>query len=493
ALVITPEATIAVAPSARRGHARVDGAWFRWDDGSFLYPIAYNIRSPVDTVDARFGAFPRPDAAMGSLVMEGFIARLAAARINVGRVWMSPWFGGLEWHQQHAGYHGLGRYNLQNAWRLDQLFACAARHGILLELALWHHGPFTRAYDSQWKENPYNQAHGGPLSQPGEVMTDPEALRLAADRLRYIAARWGADPALFAWTLWIESDAVAKPEPTIAWHRAAVEVLKRCDSGEHIISTEFCATPGVEALWRSPDIGYVQMGGYSHADGLIRTFTKRAADLQYGKPLVIEEYGGHSQGGGLRWTAHELHDGPWVGWMLPFAGTPMPWWWNLVFAHGLERHHHRFADYIAGEDLRTTSWRYERPIVEGAPGLAALARVSSERAFAWIHAPAISDLRPSDRSWDNSADKAEQLYVERVGAFDPTATTSTALFPEVAGARLRLDGLGLRPGRWRAEFWDTWSTAAPAQVELTIAETGDQALALPALSRDVAIKLVALP
>ncbi|MBA3847224.1 MAG: glycosyltransferase, partial [Planctomycetes bacterium] len=357
---VAAAASIGVVASKRRGFARIDpdARHFRYDDGSFLYPLAWNIRSPRDEILDRIAKVPQPADALGAIAMEGFVDKLADAKQNIGRVWMSPWFGSLEWRRDVAGFHGLGQYNLQNAWRLDRVLDAATRRGIMIELALHHHGPFTEAYDSQWRENPYNQRNAGPLRHPAQVMTDAEAKRLFADRLRYIAARWGADPALFAWTMWIEVDMVAPAAPTTAWHIDMARRLRGWDQGRHIISTEFCNSPGIDALWRTPEIEYVQMGGYSFGTGLIRVLSEYARDLQYGKPLIIEEYGGHAQGGSAPWVAHELHDGPWAGWMLPLSGAPMPWWWNLAFHHGLERRHRRFADYIAGEDLRGPAWRH---------------------------------------------------------------------------------------------------------------------------------------
>jgi cellulose synthase/poly-beta-1,6-N-acetylglucosamine synthase-like glycosyltransferase len=488
--VASPSRDITVAASDRRGFVRVDEdrRHFRFDDGSFLYPLAWNIRSPRDDILPRIAEVPQPDDALGAIAMEGFVDKLADAKQNIGRVWMSPWFGSLEWDKEAAGYHGLGQYNLQNAWRLDRVLAAAARRGILIELALHHHGPFTERYDSQWQQNPYNARNGGPLAHPAEVMVDDEAKRLFADRLRYIAARWGADPALFAWTMWIEVDTVAKGPPTTVWHVDMAHRLRGWDQGRHILSTEFCNSPGIDALWRVPEIEYVQMGGYSFGGGLLNVLNEYARDLQYGKPLIIEEYGGHAQGGSAAWIAHELHDGPWMGWMLPLSGAPMPWWWNLAFHYRLEDRHRRFADFIAGEDLRRVAWRHTTLPVVDAAKLAALARLSPERGFIWVYAPEVSNFNIKEKQYWGKMKAGERVYAQNAGTFSALAKDPGDLFAPVVGATLRLDGL--QTGEWRAEFWDTWSDAVADSIAFTVAVDGTATLPLPRLVRDCAVKLV---
>ncbi len=488
------ECAITVAASARRGFVRVDEdhCHFRFEDGSFFYPMAWNIRSPHDDILPRVADVPQPDDALGAIAMEGFVDKLADAHQNVGRVWMSPWFGSLEWDRTVAGFHGLGQYNLQNAWRLDRVLSAAARRGILIELALHHHGPFTETYDSQWRQNPYNVRNGGPLTHPGEVMVNTEAKRLFADRLRYIAARWGADPALYGWTMWIEVDTVAKGPATTAWHLEMAHKLRGWDQGRHLISTEFSGL-GIDALWRAPEIEYVQMGGYSFGGGLLNVLSGYARDLQYGKPLIIEEYGGHAQGGSAAWIAHELHDGPWMGWMLPLSGAPMPWWWNLAFHYHLEDRHRRFADFIAGEDLRRTSWRYDTLPLVGAAKLAALARLADDRGFLWIYAPDISNFTIQEDHYWNKVQASGQRYAKNAGTFAALAKDPGDLFTPMEGASIRLDGCGLKPGAWRAEYWDTWSDAAPTTTTFTVASDGTAILVLPRLARDCAVKLVHVP
>ncbi len=488
-----PGKRLSVQASSRRGFARVDDRdhrWFSFQNGEFLYPIALNIRSPADDRDSQFSGLVRPKNAAGSFAMDDFLTKMQAGHITLGRVWMAPWFGGLEWRRDTAGFHGLGAYNLKNAWVIDQVLRSAAERGILIELALNSHGPFTLGYDSQWNENPYNAVNGGPARQPKDVLADPEAKRLFRNRFRYTAARYGADPALFAWTLWIEVNMVDENVAALtAWHREMSEHLSEMDSGRHPISSEFNNETGTPEVWRLPRIGYTQLAAYSWGKGLVSIFSKRARELEpYGKPAILEEYGGQAYGGDAAWIAHEIHDGLWAGLMLPLAGTPMPWWWNLIFSKGLQRYHHRFADFMAGEDLRGVEWKHGRPAVHHADGLSALARSGPDRAFLWIYRTVVSDIPSDQQYWDQARQKSLN-YAQAVGRFDAFKADPGVLFPLVEGADIDLHELKLASGSYRVEFWDTWSDRKCETSTLTVGADSAR-LRLPSLTRDLAVKLV---
>lgn len=487
----TPDRPLDVAAAKSSGPVRVEPGqpWFRRADGSFFYPVGLNIRSPSDSLTDREGSLlytpGAPDPQGGARAIEGFLDRMGKAGITLGRVWMAPWSGGLEWSKAWPGYHGLGRYNLQNAWRLDRVLDKAEADGCFVELVFQPHGPFAKNYDVQWNDNPYNQALGGPLKFPGDVLTDPAARRWMANRLRYCAARWGASPALFGWTLWVEADQVNRREDALReWHREATELLGALDCGQHPISTEFTSSRISRDIWTLPGLGYVQVPEYDFGPGLIPCLDDAHQVLGHtGKPLFVEEYAGHAYGGDPGWVAQQVHDGLWLGWTRPFAASPMAWWWNFILGRGLERYHARFAGFIRGEDLRGRSWRHLTLRVEGAPTLAAHARASADRADLWICGPASSvpyrghDLKRAALAWRRVA-----------GEFDPLAADPGRQFDVPAGAVVDLGELGLADGVYRVELWDTWSSAAPTVLDAVVAG-GRGRMELPALVRDVAVKV----
>jgi len=480
-----PAILVPVADGDGPGHVRVDPddhRYFERPGTGFFYPFGLNIRSPSDNRARMFG-IEMPDDSEGTYALDPFISRMAAHGMNMGRVWMAPWFCGLEWRADWPGYHGLGFYNLQNAWRVDHLLDHAHAQGMVLELALNPHGPFTERYDSQWRENPFNARNGGPCARHEDVLRDAEAKRLFRNRFRYCIARYGAHPALYAWTLWIEVNVVARGDQGLMmdWHQEFAPWFRALDNERHPVSTEFSTGGGNRQIFELPAIDYAQIVAYTHHPGLVGTFQRAARFLRHGKPAIIEEYAGRPGQSSKAWTAHEIHDGLWAGWMLPFGGAPMPWWWNLIFAEDLLHQHARFADYITDEDLSDRAWRYQRQPVAGTP-LQALVRAGDRRAYAWIFHPALSD----SRSWRDYDDRLERLGAD----FDATDEQPGQLWRAVEGATLDTRSWRLRPGRYRVEVWDTWERGAPEVFEIELG--AQQELSLPPLRRDCALKLIAL-
>lgn len=495
ATTVTPDRLLTVGAATTPGPVRVEPGrpWFRRADGSFFYPVGLNIRSPTDTyTDSPDWPLyspngPAPDS--GTLTMEEYLRRMGAAGITLGRVWLSPWFGGLEWTAQWNGFHGLGRYNLQNAWRVDRVLAAGEQQGVMVELALQSHGPFTFKYDVQWDDNPYNRSQGGPLYDPSDVMTDPAAKRWMNNRLRYCAARWGASPALFGWTFWIEADLVNRDAAVVLdWHREATGLMRRLDQGAHPMSTEFTTPNFCMDVWDLQGIGYIQAAIYNFGNGLPNDLDETLRWLGgKGKPLFIEEYAGHPRGGDPRWVAHEIHDGLWLAWVQPYAASPMAWWWNFIFAHHLERLHARFAEFIRGEDLRSTVWRYPRDLRAAVPWLRVRARAADDRADLWLCGPASEVRYHSD-----GLEEGGRAWRRLAGNFDPLASNPGRLFDLPAGATIDLAPLRLQDGDYRVEIWDTWTTTQAVVRQVSVRQGRGQ-LVLPALQRDAAIRIRAQP
>lgn len=491
-VVRTEPATFDVTPAAHRGYVRVDksGRWFAYEDGTFCYPIGLNIRSPSDQRNRQNLDFALPPEEDGLRTMERYLGRMRGAGMNFARTWLTSWWLGLEWRADWPGFHGLGRYNMQNAWRMDALLDCARTNGVLLEFTLNYQAPFITRYDTEWWICPYNRAMGGPLRASEDVLTDPAALRLFKNYYRYIGGRYGWDPQVFAWTMWNEVNEVNwNPDVQRQWHTRMPAVLRSFDQGKHIISTEFIGDPGMPEVWSVPQVEYTQLSAYNRGLGLVDTFAARVADLEpFGKPIVLEEYGGHAGGCIMPAVASEVHDGLWIAWTMPTASAPMAWWWNMIFEKGLDRYYKAFARFAEGEDLRGEQWLCERPAVEGAPGLAALTRRGTARVHGWIYSPALTELKFPRAEWGLQAGQLNAQYQKSVGRrFDPLAASPGARFATVHGAAITIGGMPA--GRYRVRLYDTWEPEKPV-VELSVqADGSDLRVPLPALNRDMAFKL----
>jgi hypothetical protein len=158
---------------------QINGRGFQRDNAPFV-PIAYNIAwANRHEEKAKY---------------EKWFKAASAGGVNVARVWMAAWDMGIEWIDT-----GLGDYTkrLSNAWALDQVFEIGAKYDVSIDLVLINHGAFSESTNPEWFGNPYNAQNGGPLKSPAEFATNEVAKKFWERRLRYIAARYSASPALF--------------------------------------------------------------------------------------------------------------------------------------------------------------------------------------------------------------------------------------------------------------------------------------------------------
>ena len=470
--------------------------YFAFENGDYFYPLAINIRSPRDEINHDLFSFQMPAKETGTYVLFDFINKMKSGGINMGRVWMSPWYGGIEWNAAENGFHGLGVYNLQNAYRLDSVLKYAAKHDILIELALNHHGPFTQQYDSQWKDNPYNSSNGGPAKTPRDVLPNETSRSYFKKRLRYIAARYGAYPNLFAYTLWIEANVVdPRPPFLVDWHKEFGPFMNEVDAHRHLVSTEF-NNRGYPPIWSQKDIEYTQVAAYNFGRGNIHELMNASRTLKpYKKPALVEEYMGLPAGGHEDVLAHEFHDGLWANFMLPLSGAPMPWWWNFIFEKDLHLHYNVFAKFIEGENLAQHTWDYKNNLpVQSSSDIKALGRFAKDRAFIWVYKDTASNIRFSGR-YHHRRELARQAYRKHIpktfSPIDQLTGKQDHGFMSITNAKIIIPATQLQTGRYRLETWDTWQSKEPELREISIDKLPYH-LALPTLSKDIAIKLKAI-
>ena len=174
------------------------------------------------------------------------LASFAAADLNWMRVWMAHWSGlNLDWMADDMGPSpapGLLDSRVADTW--DRLLEAAGERGVYLQVVLQHHGQYSTTTNPNWATNPWNAANpGGFLPNPGSFFTSPEARRLTAQKYRYIVARWGWSPAIFAWELfnevhWVDAIHEDQNEAAVAeWHATMAGVLRAADAYQHLVTT----------------------------------------------------------------------------------------------------------------------------------------------------------------------------------------------------------------------------------------------------------------
>ncbi len=291
---------------------------------------------------------------------------LGAAGGNWARLWLAYNEKGLEWMAPPTAkpgkgtYLGLGKYALDNAWRLDEVVRLARESGVYLMLCLGTYGEFTEGgyfKEGCWVSNPYNLANGGPCATPADFWTDAQARKRYQQRLRYLVARWGYSPHVFAWEFWNEVAPTAAYE---AWVAEMAAYLKRTDPNRHLVSTSY----GTALTWKVPEVDFTMTHMYGRA-GVIADFTpliaRHAGEAQpYNKPYLLAEFGIDWQKGDEHWdparTGLNMHNGAWAATLAGAAGSSMLWYWDGYVhpgnLYGVLTPLRRFADTVAWAGTR---------------------------------------------------------------------------------------------------------------------------------------------
>lgn len=228
--VKTQEYLVAVQAGNTKGIIRIDAEnkqYYRHQTGQPYYPLGINV---------------------GWNSTENYttiINNLANADANLVRYWQVPFNRqALEW--KNDGYtKGIGVFSQEAAAMQDSMFVLCEAKNMNLQLTLFQHGMFSENVNSNWSDNPYNAKLGGPLSTAEAFFYNDSAKKSIKNLLRYIVARWGYSPNLFAWELFNEVQFTGvHPNQTnawkagvLTWHDEMGKYLKSIDAFGHIVTT----------------------------------------------------------------------------------------------------------------------------------------------------------------------------------------------------------------------------------------------------------------
>ncbi len=324
-----------VAASDNPGFVRTSGRYFAFDSGAAYFPVGENL------------IWSSPESG-GIYAYERWLDELAAVGANYARLNIDiPWFIGLEW----AGPAGDYTAAQDAAWRFDTILSMAETRGIYLQIGLiWHRAfglyaepavsppadlPPSGDTRADWIAHPYNAANGGPLNSPTDVFASEEARRLLRQRLRYVVARWGYSPHIFAWEIVDEADQILgyAPERALPLLQDMAAYLREIDPNAHLITAGTVASePG---LWEPLDFVQVRYDQGRPADepadqvaGVLGVLGEASAYTT--KPMLLSEFSLN------RWyapadddpTGVHVHNTIWAAALGGFAGGAMPWWWD---------------------------------------------------------------------------------------------------------------------------------------------------------------------
>ena len=460
-----------VTASKRSGFVRINptnNRYLAFDNGSFFFPVGVNMGWWEDGYD--------PVAQYGQ-----WLDKFTQNGGNTIRVWMASWSFGIEWKDT-----GLGNYDQRQyeAWLLDQLFRLADEHGVKVILVLVNHGPFSIRANSEWEDNPYNAALGGPLSAPEQFVSDPLAKAYFQRRLDYIVNRWGYSPDLLAWEWWNEVNLTPiTDQELIPWLKEMTAYLRQRDVNQHLTTNSF-AMRSVSAIWKLPELDIAQEHEYSSQINVLDhdLASRVAQDYQAfaksmpAKPILLGEFGysARNYGDDIEPTGIHLHNGLWATTFSGYAGTGMYWWWdNYLDANNLWYHFKGLSQFLSGEDL--TKYRPFSPLqisgADGNPGKVDGLGLKGGVTLIWIR----SDGYTVQASMDAGNGKAN---------------SSAYIPPLVEGLQLTLNKM--TNGEYTVSWYDPQTATWLSNFTVT-ARNHSLEIPIPAFRDDLAAKIVRNP
>jgi hypothetical protein len=357
--VVSAETTFAVAPSDDPGMVRVsprDPRYFEFSTGKPYWPIGANVCWAGDR---------------GTADYDDWFPRYKAAGCNYARFWLSPGWTtfALERTGKREDGLGMGQFDLANAWRIDYGLQLAHSNGLQVMLTIDSYN-ILRDRDAYnfWELSPQNRVHGGPLRNWAEFWTLPEMARLYRNKLRYLVARYGAFPNVFAWEFWNEVDLTRDFKAPVArgWHQEMARYLKQQDAHRHLVSTSFAETAGEETIDRLPEIDFVQTHHYGSADLGLTVSNAHIRKVRYGKPHFVSEIGADAGGpaGDRDRDGLQIHDPLWSSLAVGASGAAMPWWWDsYIHPQNLYSRFASPASFVEGIDWPAEGFRVTRPTI----------------------------------------------------------------------------------------------------------------------------------
>ena len=359
AVVAVQDGNFTVLPSPARGFIGMgqNERYFQYDNGEPYFPIGHNLNWSWSEI----GGLETYDSWMRDLSADG--GNFARLIIDV------PWFINLEWSGPVGDYSA----SQQSAAALDILLDRAGAYGINMQLVLlWHqalqtyNGPPVVLPDdverpnvsSDWDDNPYNVFNGGPLSGPSVFFFDDEADDLFRRRLRYIVARWGYSPQVFAWEIIDQLDRTDNYDAPVArsWLQRTASYLRQTDQQGHLITASSRNDPMVVAETAVLDfagIQYYQRRPIEALDDQVVGVTDAIRSNFDLNPVMLVDYSLNPWFEPLRDDPDGVHfqNTLWATALSGASGGAMGDWWDTyIIPQDLPRFYGPLAAFTSGID-----------------------------------------------------------------------------------------------------------------------------------------------
>jgi hypothetical protein len=288
------------APPRGKGFIRVRGHSYIYENGEPFIAIGENRINLYD-----------PWWNWKRLSIEDYLAHMARHGMSVVRVFIVSDIENEADGTRNAGVlePTLGRFDEATGEQFDRIFRAAQSHGISVVLVAFALG-FSENDDwKSWRDNPYSAERGGPAATRYEFFESPAVRAQAAQRVRYLAARYAAFPNLLAIDLLNEPEwDGAIPEVSwAAWAESLAQEWRKADPYRHPVTVGSVGLhwniEGDEREWWSTnacDIVQWHLYGPEVYDvhALAAEMTRKVTETwSYGKPVLVGEfaYGGEAK------------------------------------------------------------------------------------------------------------------------------------------------------------------------------------------------------
>lgn len=335
--------------------------YFELDDGSPFIPIGLNI------------AFPRFEVAEGPVLshLAAQMKRLSENGGNFVRIWIGHPFYDVE-------HEFSGKYDSVKLRRVDRVIQAARQHNLRLKLTFEHFRTLEerppRFPGSVSMGKPlHHVSHGGLARNMTEFFTLPRSRERFRRKIAWFAERYRDEPAVMAWELWNEIDAV-EGERWMEWTGEMLDTVHR-EFPRHLAVQSVGSLDVFRkrylhgAVWNMAGNDFAQVHRYLDAaadldvcrgpvDVMAADAVRTARELSESKPVILAESGaveaGHSGPSELYERDVEgsiLHDVLFAPFFAGSAGGGQIWHWDYyVERNDLWRHFGRFAAVVKGLD-----------------------------------------------------------------------------------------------------------------------------------------------
>jgi len=331
-----------------------------------FFPIGLNLSTPSEGFERvqRKLNLPQRPYQQGADFYYDAIKKMQALHMNSAEIWIAPWSMGLEWNSSWDYYYGLEFYNQVNAKALDRVLTDFAQHHIFAQLVVDTHSSYSYTPESLWWLSPYNENNtndGGRARTTRDVILNEEMLKIYKNKLRYVAARWGADPEIYSYIVMNEIDLLTyngrdhgNPEFENLLIDKLVPALRQYVQGDRLISVHYAQNYHHinKAIFENRNTSFIAVDAYT--DDVVPRFMDTVSDYRKGdkvnanKPFHISEFGGDFTGDdGL---VGDIYLGLWSSLFEGHAGAPFFWWNKYILYYDLTRPFTTFCKFIATLD-----------------------------------------------------------------------------------------------------------------------------------------------